>query len=265
MEARLAEMERLQAGRGDVGGRFWDRRARSFARGPMGSAEGDPMMSRLRRAVGRGGTSTVLDVGSGPGRFALAIAPRARHVTALDPSPKMLALLRRRAREAGITNVRTVVGSWPGTGVDPGDVVLCAHVLPLVADAPAFVRALGAAARRRVLLYVGAYAADALLDPFWRHFHGSPRAPGASYLDALAVLEEEGIRARVEVVEVRAWSRHADLREAVAVYRDQLVLPRRREVDRELARLLEPWLQPSRDGLRAPVRTLPAAVITWEP
>ncbi len=265
VEGRLAEMERLEAGRGDVGGAHWDKRAKRTAREPMATADGDPMLARLRRAVGRSGTATVLDVGSGPGRFALAVAPEVRQVTAVDPSKKMMSLLRKRAKEAGIANVRTVTGLWQDVEVEPADVVLCCHVLPLIPDVVPFVRKLDAAARRRVLLYVGAYAADAVVDPFWRRFHGSPRKPGASYVDAWAVLEEEGFDVSVEVVEMRTWSRHETLADAVEVYRDQLVLPRTREVDVELTRLLGPWLQRRGGYLRAPFRTQPAAILSWVP
>src|SRR5262245_13871269 len=86
VEGRLQEMERLQEGRGALGGAFWDKRARRFGKGPMATAEGDPMLARLRRALGKPGRSTFLDVGSGPGRFTLGVAPRAARVTAVDPS-----------------------------------------------------------------------------------------------------------------------------------------------------------------------------------
>jgi ubiquinone/menaquinone biosynthesis C-methylase UbiE len=276
VEGRLAEMEALQAGRGTLGGEFWDQRARRFSRGPMSSAERDPMLGHLRRAVksagrgsdggrGRAGGTTVLDVGSGPGRFSLAIAPRAQRVTAVDPSKKMLAILRRRARELGVANVRTVTGRWQEVDVAVADVVLCSHVLTLVADAPAFLAKLDAHARHRVLLYVGAYSVDALLDPFWRHFHGSPRRPGPTYVDALAVLDEMGAQAEVSVVEVRAWSRHETLADAVETYLDTLVLAPTAESRRAVAALLEPWLQRRDGGLAAPLRTQPAAIISWAP
>lgn len=258
-------MERLEAGRGDVGGAYWDKRAKRAGKGPMASADGDPMLPRLRRAVGRSGTATVLDVGSGPGRFTLAIAPRVQRVTAVDPSKKMLSFLRKRAKEAGITNVRTVTGQWQDVEVDSADVVLCCHVLPLIPDVVPFVRKLDAAAHRRVLLYLGAHAADAVVDPFWRRFHGSPRKPGASYVDAWAVLEEEGFDVSVEVVEMRTWSRHETLADAVEVYRDQLVLPRTKEVEAELTKLLGPWLQRRNGHLCAPFRTQPAAILSWVP
>lgn len=264
VEGRLEEMERLRAGAGTLGGQFWDKRVRRFAKGPMASADGDPMLSRLRRAVGRRpGVATVLDVGSGPGRFALAIAPRAERVTAVDPSKRMLQLLRKRAKESGIANVRTVLGNWQDVSVLPADVVLCAHVLPLVADIVPFLQKLDAAARRRVLLYVGAFASDGLLDPFWRRFHGHPRRPGAGYVDLLAVLEETGIEPHVEVVEVAARSRYESLDDAVEHYQDTLVLPKTPETRAELARLLDPWLQRRAGGLYAPFRTQPAAILSW--
>lgn len=267
VEGRLGEMERLQEGCGALGGEFWDKRAKRFAKGPMASADGDPMLARLRKAVGRNGTSTFLDVGSGPGRFTLGVAPRVRQATAVDPSTRMLAILRRTAREAGLSNVKTVKGMWQDVDVNlvatVADVVLCAHVLPLIADVVPFVERLQAAARRRVFLYVGAYASDAIFDPFWRHFHGAPRKPGASWVDALAVLREMGIEPGVEVVELTARSRHDTLADAVEAYRDQLVLPKTPEVQRELTRLLDPWFQRRPDGLYAPFRTQPAAILSW--
>jgi ubiquinone/menaquinone biosynthesis C-methylase UbiE len=265
VEGRLAEMEQLQEGRGTLDGEFWDKRAKRFGRGPMATADGDPMVARLRRAVGRPGRATVLDVGAGPGRFTVAIAPHAARVTAVDPSRKMLQMLRRRAREAGLSNVKTVHGRWQDVDVPPADVVLCSHVLPLIPDAAGFVEKLQAAARTRVLLYIGAYAADGYMDPFWRHFHGKPRRPGGTYLDALAVIEEMGIRPQVEVVELPVRTRYDTVADAVENYLDQLVLPDTPDTRAELTRLVEPWLQPRKGGLSPPFRTQPAAILSWRP
>ncbi|MDQ3409832.1 MAG: hypothetical protein M3469_07635, partial [Actinomycetota bacterium] len=76
-----------------------------------------------------------------------------------------------------------------------------------------------------VVLYLGAYSADAVLDPLWRHFHGAPRTPGPSYLDALAVLRELGIAPQVKVVEIPNRRRFATIEDAVEHYRDWLLLP----------------------------------------
>ena len=59
-------------------------------------------------AHGLNETSTVVDLGSGTGRFALAAARRFGQVTAVDISPAMLQLLRERAAAAAVTNVACV-------------------------------------------------------------------------------------------------------------------------------------------------------------
>jgi ubiquinone/menaquinone biosynthesis C-methylase UbiE len=60
------------------------------------------------RAHGLQHTATVVDLGAGTGRFALAAAAHCRQVIAVDISPAMLEVLRDRAAVAGTTNVATV-------------------------------------------------------------------------------------------------------------------------------------------------------------
>jgi len=262
VRARRAEIERLAPDDSPGGLGYWDRRAKCLAP-RLSDAEGDPFLSRLRRACGR--RTTVLDVGSGPGRFALALAPRVAEVVALDPSPAMLTILRREARRRGASNVRTVEGRWGEVAVGPVDVAFASYVLPIVEDAPDFILRMDAAARRWVFLYLGAFTSDAIVDPLWRHFHGRPRRPGPTWLDAVDVLRETGIDADVEVVEVANRTRFPTLAGAVRDYQDLLVLPDTREVRRELAALLSVWLVAGDNGLRPPIATLPVAVIRWAP
>lgn len=262
VEGRLAEVERIQPGRGGFGPAFWDSRAKRFST-RMLPADDDPFLRRVRRATGP--RTAVLDVGSGPGRFAVALAPKVAQVTAVDPSKRMLAILRRRAKEAGLANVRTVAGRWEDVDVEPADVVISSYVLPIVADAGPFVAKLHAAARRRVLLYLGAWSTDAVVDPFWRHFHGSPRAPGPTYLDAMDLVEgETGVRPTVRVVEVPTRGRFDTVEDAVADYRDWLLLPDTLAVRTKLAGLLGDWLVRRGGAWRPPMRTTPAAIVEWE-
>ncbi len=60
------------------------------------------------REHGIGRTATLVDLGAGTGQFAMAAAPHAGRVVAVDVSPAMLALLRERAAGAGLTNVECV-------------------------------------------------------------------------------------------------------------------------------------------------------------
>jgi len=261
---RLAEVERLSSGRESLGGAFWDRRADRYAASVKTTdVEGDPFLRALRRMTDPGGT--VIDVGAGTGRFALALAAGGRRVTAVDPSGAMLDHLRRDAEQVGVTNVTTVRATWEEAATPVADVAFSAFVLTLVPDARRFVGKLDAAARDQVLLYLGAYCADAVLDPLWRHFHGAPRTPGPSYLDALALLRELGIVPQVKVVEVPNRRRFATIDEAVEHYLDGLLLPDIPEVRSELAALLATWLLGRRGALRSPLRAAPAAIIRWRP
>lgn len=53
-------------------------------------------------------TSTVVDLGAGTGSFAVAAAPVARQVIAVDVSPAMVELMRSRVGELGLRNVTVV-------------------------------------------------------------------------------------------------------------------------------------------------------------
>jgi SAM-dependent methyltransferase len=257
-------MERLQPGRGALGAPFWDSRAKRFAsRMTVATATADPLYRRLRRATGR--RSTVLDVGAGPGRFTLALAPHVAGVTAVDPSGAMLDICRREARRLGITNIDYVHATWDGADVGPASVAFSSYVLPLIADAPRFLRKLDRSATERAFVYLGAFSADAVLDPLWRHFHGRPRKPGATYLDAVDVLRELGLAPDVEVVEVTSRVRFTTTAEAAKDYREQLCLPDTADVRRELRGLLGDWLVPRDGGLGPPLKTTPAAIVSWRP
>ena len=261
--ARLAEMDELSPGRGDLGPQFWNSRARRFSATMGNGAERDPLFRHVRRAARA--RSTVLDVGAGPGRFSVALAPHVRQVVAVDSSDAMLRLLRRRARSLRLANVRTVVGRWETVEVERADVGICSYVLPLIAEVAPFLEKLDAACRERVFVYLNAAGADLTVDTLWRHFHGRPRRPGPTYLDAVAVLAELGVSAEVDVVEVPTRSRHETLDAAVKAYADQLLLPDAVTVRRELRDVLSSWLVEDKDGLRPPLRTMPAAIVSWRP
>ncbi len=261
---RLEETERLSPGLGTLNGAFWDRRAERYAASTNATdTADDPFLRRLRRVTHP--SSTAIDIGAGTGRFALPLAAEVKEVTAVDPSAGMLDVLRRDARRLEVRNVTTVQERWEEASTGVADVVFSAFVLTLVPEARRFLAKLDAAARQHAFLYLGGYSADAVLDPLWRHFHGAPRAPGPSYLDALAVLRELGIEPEVKVVELINRRRFATLHEAVEHYREALLLADLPDVRRELEGLLAIWLLGRRGALRSPLRATPAAIIHWRP
>ena len=261
---RIGETNRIKPDIGSLSGSFWDTRAERYARNVrLADIDRDPFLRRLRRLTDA--SSSAIDVGAGTGRYALALARSVAHVTAVEPSAAMLAILRRGAEQHGLANVTAVQATWADADVAQADVAFSSFVMTLVPDARAFVEKLDSAARRHVLLYLGGYAADAVVDPLWRHFHDVPRAPGPSYVDAIAVLRELGIEPDVELVEIPNVRRFATLDDAVEQYRDWLLLEDTAQVRDELRELLSVWLFGRRGALRSPLRSVPAAVIRWRP
>jgi 2-polyprenyl-3-methyl-5-hydroxy-6-metoxy-1,4-benzoquinol methylase len=81
------------------------------------------------------GCTSALDVGAGFGALALPLARALRRVTALEPAAPMAAALRQAAARAGLQNVAVVERAWGETPLPPHDLVVCAHVGPLLGPA----------------------------------------------------------------------------------------------------------------------------------
>ena len=87
----------------------------------------------MRRALGLRPGLVVCDLGSGNGYHSLpmaqAVAPDGR-VLAVDIQPEMLKLMSERAAEAGITNVKPILGTIADPKLPEGavDIILCADV-----------------------------------------------------------------------------------------------------------------------------------------
>jgi SAM-dependent methyltransferase len=94
---------------------YWDRRAEGYARQSESAESRSWRAEVLRWLAARGALGSsfhVLDIGAGPGNFALPMAARVRQVTALEPSVGMAAILRRRALARGRRKLRLVQRPW---------------------------------------------------------------------------------------------------------------------------------------------------------
>ena len=109
-------------------GDFWGPQAARFraARGADGPAPRDAFLDYLLPQVQPG--VHVLDVGSGSGRYALPLARAGAKVTALDPSPAMIATLQQDAQAEGL-EIESQVSAWEDAQVAAAEWVMCAHVL----------------------------------------------------------------------------------------------------------------------------------------
>jgi 2-polyprenyl-3-methyl-5-hydroxy-6-metoxy-1,4-benzoquinol methylase len=256
MDAAYAELGRTSAG-------YWNRRARRYHESTKDTVVNDPLFKTLRAIITP--QTSVLDVGAGSGRFALALAPLARQVIAVEPNAAMLDYLRRDAQSLNLTNISYSPNTWQKTPADvQADIVLCSHVLYPIRDIVPFLAKLQHATRQACYIYMRATPIDALTAHLWKHFHGDERCYSPSYIHALDVLFEMGIYANVEVVSLPASLRYPSLDVAVEELADLLIVPGDEKTRDELRALLADWLV-ERDGMLVPPpQDMRSAIIWWQ-
>ena len=206
---------------------------------------------------------SVLDVGAGGGRFALPLAVRGARVMAVEPSPAMAAVLREAAEARGLT-VELVAERWPGAATSSAQVVICANVTYDVADLGPFVAALDRAAERLAALYLTLTHPVGQIADLWQAFRGWQPPQGPTYLDAAAVVFEQGIACNVTLVPTHATLAFADWDALVAFYRKRLGMEPEPARDRRLRAALTPDIEEQAGELVVRPREAWAAVIWWE-
>jgi 2-polyprenyl-3-methyl-5-hydroxy-6-metoxy-1,4-benzoquinol methylase len=179
--------------------------------GPIGALLAETQERVLAEFAGPLEGRAVLDVGTGTGRAALALAARGGIITGVDASPEMLRVARERARARGLVATFT-----PGDAhalpfeARSFDVAVCLRVLMHTPDWARCVGELCRIARHRVVLDHPALLSAAALESIGRR---AAAALGA-HVEAYRVLPERAVR--------RELARHGF---RVAAVHRQFVLP----------------------------------------
>jgi SAM-dependent methyltransferase len=261
LNLRAQQMDAAYARLGRTSADFWDRRARRFHSTTKDAVMHDPLLHRLQDVITA--QTDVLDVGAGTGRFSLALAPSARHITAVEPNAAMLGYLRHDADGQGLTNITTIQSTWQDAPETlSADIVICSHVLYPIVDIEPFLAKLTKATGHMCYIYMRATSIDALTGHLWKHFHGDERCLPPGYIHALDVLYEMGIYTDVEVVKLPVILSYASLDVAVEEVSEQLILPDNNATRKELRQLLEDWLVERNGMLVPPVEAMIGAIIT---
>lgn len=204
-----------------------------------------PSVERAREALPEpprsgSGRATVLDVGCGGGRAALALVPPATRLVGVDHQPQMLEAFASAAEGHGVAHDE-VLGQWPQVEQQVAicEVVVCHHVAYNVADIVPFLRALNRHARSRVVLEVPVVHPLTHLNPLWKRIWGLERPTRPSASDLRDIAAALGFQPNMQTWIDESWGNRAQLSWAdrVRYARIRLCLPPEREA--EVAAALE--------------------------
>jgi hypothetical protein len=235
----------------------WYNRALKHSRYPAEVMRAlEPLLSNCRTAI---------DVGAGCGALTIPLAYRLDKVTALEPAPAMLNILRREARTLSLNNIEFLQCEWGEIDAGRHDLLLCANVPGVTDDPHGFAGPMASAAEKYVVLIQGAGRER---DKFYfRELYplllNEEYPPRPDYLQVYARLHEMGICADVRIIKYNLDQPFEDLEEAVAFWKSYLP-PFPPQRDNLLRSHLEDRLEEEGGILwaRMPKRS---AVIWWTP
>ncbi len=228
-------------------GDFWRNLAPMFRADPY--REDDEVLNVLLGMVSE--DMTVLDVGGGAGRFAIALAlRRGASVSVVDPSPSMLEQLDASVSEIGGVNVTGVNSGWESARVDSADLVLCSHVVYGVVDVGPFIRKLQDHARRRVVMVSFVDSPQAGVAPLWEPVYGEERVNLPALPELMNVLWEMGIYPSVRMLPPSGPQSFESVEAAVEEVGGRLFIGSDTGRRRRLAESIEGYLEAVEGGYR---------------
>ena len=158
----------------------WSRRAGWFARrtsNDRGQDRRKMVLDMLEREGALGPGVKVLDIGAGPGNYAIPMARLCKQVTALEPAAGMVKILEDRARAGQVENITIIQRTWQEVEVEKDGLagrfdLVFASMTPGVRDPETLQKMLAAS---RKFCYLSAFSGqrwEKAHRDLWRRFFG---------------------------------------------------------------------------------------------
>ncbi|MBI5181547.1 MAG: class I SAM-dependent methyltransferase [Nitrospirae bacterium] len=168
---------------------------------------------------------SALDIGAGTGALALPLAKRLKKVTAVEPAPAMVKVLKEESELQGLKNLNIIALAWEESNVGKHDIIICANLPSFVVDAPGFLeqtRSLG-----RYIFHI--QNVNPNKDKFFYKelypiIFKKEYAKKIDYLDSYIRFHKQGIYANVNIIEYNFDQPFDDLDEAVDFWKEYLGL-----------------------------------------
>ena len=206
---------------------------------------------------------SALDIGAGAGALAQALAKRLKKVTAVEPAPAMVKVLKEEASLRGLRNLNIIELPWDEAGVGEHDIIICANLPSFVVDAPGFLEQI-----RRLGKYIfHIQNVNPNKDKFFYKelypiIFKKEYQKKVDYLDSYIQFHSLGIYANVNIIEYNFDQPFDDLDEAVDFWKEYLGLETN-EFDNLLYDFLARRLQ-KKNGNYIFVDRKRSAVIWWK-
>jgi SAM-dependent methyltransferase len=199
---------------------FWEDRefVRKFSRSQQ--ERGSSNISERIAAMDIRPGDRVLDIGAGPGTFAVPLAMRGCEVTAVEPSSRMRQALEEYADRERVDNITVLPYRWedvsPEILAPPYDVVLASHSL-LMEDIVEAVRKMDSFSCRNVYLtwFLTHPLWTGVVADLWPQVHGCEYVRGPTADVLWNALIQSGIYANITVQKISSHHMYADMNEAM--------------------------------------------------
>lgn len=171
----------------------------------------DPLLDFILEEIDA--PDTVIDIGPGTGRWTIPLARAVKSVTAIEPVPAMVDILKENIGNAGLSNVDILSQTWEEASPQIHDNVICAHGMYSSPDLVMFVRKMERFSRKRCCLAMRMPPADGILGELSLEIYGC-RHDSPDAVIAYNALYAMGIHANVLVEnDIANWA-DATLEEA---------------------------------------------------
>jgi ubiquinone/menaquinone biosynthesis C-methylase UbiE len=161
--------------------------------------------------------NTVLDIGSGNGVITIPLAKKAKSVTAIDISTKMLMLLREKAIKDNISNINCIkrkIEDLKAEEIGPHDVVVASRSFNGIADIQPELEKVNKIARKYVYITLWGINNREFESKISRYL-GRQSYEHPNYTIVLNILKEMGIHAHTEPLKSNTLNFYSNLDEAL--------------------------------------------------
>ncbi|MHC1628849.1 MAG: class I SAM-dependent methyltransferase [Candidatus Nezhaarchaeales archaeon] len=242
---------------------FWDKLARHYNEVAKRRMKGIPL-NDIIELLNVDENSTVLDVGGGPGTYAIPLAKVVKEVTVVEPSKGMIECLKENMDSEGVSNIRIVNKRWEDvelSEIGQHDTVLASHSLAML-DLDSALLKMHRAARRRVVIMTFAGPRYGFYPELYEKVFNEKFIPGPDYIDVYNVLYDLGIYANITIKSIQRKETYRTIDDAVKRWASWLMIDESDKMDR-IREVLERYIEPCDEGLCFR-REFKEAIIWWD-